>query len=70
MEETKQAMERLVEELNHHSYLYYVLDQPEISDYEYDKRYRLLEELEQKHPDWDFALFAYPAGRRPAGKQI
>ena len=52
MEETKEAMERLVEELNHHSYLYYVLDQPEISDYEYDKRYRLLEELEQKHPDW------------------
>lgn len=37
--------------LNQHSYKYYVLDQPEISDYEYDMLLRELEELEKKYPE-------------------
>jgi len=41
----------LVEMLNHHSYLYYVLSQPEISDAEYDRMFRELEDLEKSHPE-------------------
>ncbi len=41
---------QLREQLNHHSYLYYVLDNPEIPDSEYDRLYRELQQLEQEHP--------------------
>ncbi len=34
-----------------HEYRYYVLDDPLISDYEYDRLYKLLEALEKAHPD-------------------
>ena len=47
-----QQIEQLRRELNHHNYLYYVLDQPTISDFEYDRMLRQLEELEQAHPEW------------------
>lgn len=43
--------ERLREQINHHNYLYYVLDQPEISDAEYDALMRRLEQLERAHPE-------------------
>lgn len=43
---------RLREQLAHHNYLYYVLDAPEISDAEYDRLLRALQELEARHPDW------------------
>ncbi|MGH0029343.1 MAG: NAD-dependent DNA ligase LigA [Myxococcota bacterium] len=46
-----QRMDRLVEELNRHLRLYHVEDAPEISDAEYDRLYRELEELEARHPD-------------------
>lgn len=42
----KQKIAEYIEELRrkirYHDYLYYVLNQPEISDYEYDKLYREL----------------------------
>jgi DNA ligase (NAD+) len=41
----------LREQLNRHSYLYYVLDSPEIPDSEYDRLYRELQDLERKYPD-------------------
>lgn len=37
--------------LNQYAYEYYVLSAPTISDYEYDKLYRELEELEAKYPE-------------------
>ena len=40
----------LREVLNHHAYLYYVLDQPEIDDAEYDALYGELAALEAEHP--------------------
>jgi DNA ligase (NAD+) len=44
-------LEDLREKLHHHEYLYHVLDQPEISDAEYDRMMRRLKELETAHPD-------------------
>ncbi|HEX7527414.1 MAG TPA: NAD-dependent DNA ligase LigA [Gaiellaceae bacterium] len=41
----------LREVLNHHAYLYYVLDQPEMDDAEYDVLYRELAALEAEHPE-------------------
>ncbi len=37
---------RLREQLNHHAYRYYVLDDPEITDVEYDRLFRKLQEHE------------------------
>ncbi|MHB8843436.1 MAG: NAD-dependent DNA ligase LigA [Nitrospirota bacterium] len=47
--EVKQEIEKLVKELNEHSYRYYVLDAPVIPDDEYDKLYRRLQELEERY---------------------
>ncbi len=45
----KKDIEQLVRELNEHSYRYHVLDAPVISDAAYDKLFRRLQELEEKH---------------------
>ncbi|MBI3089130.1 MAG: NAD-dependent DNA ligase LigA [Candidatus Tectomicrobia bacterium] len=37
--------------IRHHCHKYYVEDQPEISDYEYDQLYQGLERLEREHPE-------------------
>ena len=44
-------IEDLREKLHHHEHLYYVLDQPEITDAEYDRMMRRLQELEAAHPE-------------------
>lgn len=40
------------DELNHHNYDYYVLDNPSISDFEFDVKLKQLQELEEKHPEF------------------
>ncbi len=50
-EEVKEKAEKLRRELRHHSYLYYVLDRPEITDYEFDHMYRELVDLEKAYPE-------------------
>lgn len=42
----------LRDELNMHNYNYYVLDNPTISDFEFDEKLRQLQELEEKHPEF------------------
>ena len=42
---------RLREQIRHHEYLYYVLDQPEIGDADFDKLMRQLKDLEAENPD-------------------
>lgn len=46
----KERIDWLSKELERHNYLYYVLDKPEIQDYEYDAMLRELENLEAEHP--------------------
>lgn len=43
--------EELRKKLRHHSYLYYVLDKPEITDFEFDRLYRSLVDLEKEYPE-------------------
>jgi len=49
---TKERIEQLRVEINHHNYRYYVLDSPEISDAEYDELMRELKQLEEQHPQF------------------
>lgn len=48
----KVQIEQLRSELHKHNYQYYVLNQPQISDLEFDRKMRLLQDLEQAHPEW------------------
>ena len=50
-------MKELARKLEYHSRRYYVLDDPEISDYDYDMMFRELVELENKFPF--FVLFGH-----------
>ena len=43
--------EQLREQIDHHNYRYHVLDDPEVSDAEYDAMMRELEALEREHPE-------------------
>ena len=47
----KKRAEELREQIAHHDRAYYVLDDPEISDPEYDDLLRELREIEEEHPD-------------------
>ncbi|NLU23764.1 MAG: NAD-dependent DNA ligase LigA [Clostridiales bacterium] len=47
----REEMKQLRDTLNAHGYRYYVLDDPTISDYEYDHMMRRLEDLEAAHPE-------------------
>ncbi|MFZ9680313.1 MAG: NAD-dependent DNA ligase LigA [Bacteroidia bacterium] len=45
-------MDELVRQLNEHNRAYYILDQPQISDQEFDALLRELDELERQFPQW------------------
>ncbi len=47
-----QRIEELREELHQHNYNYYVLDEPTISDFEFDAKLKELQELEAVHPEF------------------
>lgn len=47
----KKKIERLRKKIHHHNYQYYVLNEPIISDYQYDQLYKELEELERLFPE-------------------
>lgn len=50
--EIKERIESLVKELNQHNYSYYVLAQPSISDFEFDKKLEELSSLEKQYPEY------------------
>lgn len=47
-----ETIKALREELNQHNYNYYVLDNPTISDYEFDIKLKQLQDLESQNPDF------------------
>lgn len=51
MTEEKQRILQLRKELHEHNYKYYILNQPDIDDREFDFMMRELQELEAMHPD-------------------
>jgi DNA ligase (NAD+) len=50
IDKLRKRAEALRNEINHHNYRYYVLDQPVISDAQYDKLLRELQQIESDHP--------------------
>ncbi|UFK97545.1 NAD-dependent DNA ligase LigA [Kaistella faecalis] len=51
-ENIKQKIEELRAELHQHNYSYYTLDEPTISDFEFDLKLKELQELEEKYPEF------------------
>ena len=52
-QEAKRTLEALRRELDGHNYRYYVLDDPEISDREFDEKLRRLADMEKQYPEFD-----------------
>ena len=50
--EVEKIINELRNELNQHNHNYYVLDQPTISDFEFDQKLKQLQDLEAKHPEF------------------
>lgn len=65
--EPKERIQELTKLLNDAGYRYYVLDDPDMPDFEYDRLLRELEDLEQAHPE--FALPDSPT-RRVGGQAV
>src|ERR687887_1862424 len=49
--DVQKRLDELREQVDHHLHRYHVLDDPEISDAEYDRLYDELQALEEEHPD-------------------
>src|SRR5438094_2954496 len=47
----EKEIEKLRDEIRYHEHRYYVLNDPEISDFEFDKLMRRLQELERQRPE-------------------
>jgi DNA ligase (NAD+) len=52
MQAELKRLEELRQLIEYHNYRYHVLDDPEISDAEYDRLFREAVEIEQRHPEW------------------
>ena len=55
IDKERQRVQELTELLNRYNYQYYVLDQPSVSDFEYDRLMEELQILERKRPDFLFS---------------
>ncbi|MDM8527390.1 NAD-dependent DNA ligase LigA [Anaerolineales bacterium HSG24] len=51
MSDIQEKVDQLRDELNHHLYRYHTLDDPIISDVEYDKLFHELRQIEENHPE-------------------
>lgn len=52
MNDIQQRIAQLSEEINRHNYYYYMLDDPKISDYDFDQLLQQLIDLERQHPEY------------------
>jgi DNA ligase (NAD+) len=50
--ELQERLRSLRKEIQYHNYRYHVLDDPVISDYEFDRLLAELKQIENEHPDW------------------
>ena len=50
-EKEKTELTALREEIQYHNYRYYILDEPEISDMEYDRLFKRLLQIEKRYPE-------------------
>ena len=67
--EIKERVDKLRRDLTYHAQQYYVYDNPEISDYEYDMMYAELKALEEKYPElYDPASPTQRVGGKPLDK--
>lgn len=64
LNQAKERIEQLIEEINAHNYLYYVESNPSISDYDFDLLLKELESLEVQFPQF---AFAYSPSKRVGG---
>jgi len=64
-------LQQLKKEIHFHNYRYHVLDDPVISDYEYDQMLKKLRAIEEQHPEWITADSpSRRAGARPLDKFV
>lgn len=56
MTDIKRHIDELRDTINRHNYNYYVLNQPTVSDLEFDMLLKELEKLEEEHPEYDDPL--------------
>lgn len=54
---TFERLEEIKKLLNEYNYQYYVLDNPTVSDQEYDRLMQELQSIEMAHPEWITAEF-------------
>jgi len=66
-QEAKKRIKKLKKEINHHRYLYHVLDQPRISDAAFDSLKNELAKLEQEYPEF---ITADSPTQRVGGKPL
>ncbi|MBO4489422.1 MAG: NAD-dependent DNA ligase LigA [Bacteroidales bacterium] len=52
MDPIQEKIDKLTEELHRHNYYYYMLDEPRISDYDFDQLLQQLAELEKQYPQY------------------
>ena len=48
----KEQIFKLRDELRQHNYMYYVMDEPSISDFEFDSKLKQLQDLEAQYPQY------------------
>ena len=48
----EERIQRLRKELHQYNYQYYILDEPTISDFEFDQKLKQLQDLEREHPQF------------------
>lgn len=56
MESVAEIIDDLRRQINEHNHRYYVLNEPSISDYDFDQLLKRLEALEREHPEFDDPL--------------
>ena len=50
--EIKEKIKQLRKALHEHNYLYYTLDAPKITDFEFDQMLKALQDLERQYPEF------------------